>query len=65
MNKTTFGTVLSVLIAEVSPLANKVYEMHVPPVVMEVFQCVAWGSAGVMAFVWVIRLIKGHNEDGN
>lgn len=52
------GSFIAVLVAEITPEANKVMELHVPPIVMEIFQCIAWASAGVLATLAIIKHYK-------
>lgn len=58
MAKTAIESLLAVIVAETAPHINRVMELHVPPVIMEIFQCIAWGSAGVLAVIAVIRHYK-------
>jgi len=32
--------------------------LRIPPIVMDVFQCIAWGSAGIIAIITVIKYLK-------
>lgn len=61
------GPILSILIAETAPSVNKIMELHVPPIVMECFQLLAWLSAFIIAVVAVFRYIKERKkkEDEN
>lgn len=52
------GSIISVVIAETAPSVNKVMELHVPPIVMESFQCLAWLSAFIIAVIAVFKYIK-------
>ena len=58
MSNYTVATIFSAFVAEAAPSIEKVSQMNIPPVVMEAFQCLAWASAGVIAFVGVMKYIK-------
>lgn len=58
MSHKALGSIISVIIAESAPSINKVMELHVPPVIMESFQCLAWLSAFIIAVIAVFRYKK-------
>lgn len=56
------GSLIAVLTAELAPTVNRVAQLHVPPIIMESFQCIAWFSAFVIAIVAVFRYRKENKE---
>lgn len=58
MTHSTIGSISAIVLAEATPLINRVAQLHIPPIVMEIFQLIAWASAAVIAFVGVMRYIK-------
>lgn len=51
MNNKILATVVAASTAEVTPLVNSVYSLHIPPIMMELFQCGAWGAAVIIAII--------------
>lgn len=45
-------------IGTVAPFINEVVELRVPSIFMDIFQCVAWLSAGVIAIITFLKYIK-------
>lgn len=52
------GSIISVAIAESAPSVGRAMEWHIPPVVMESFQCLAWLSAFIIAVIAVFKYNK-------
>lgn len=52
------GSIIVATIAEVAPSINKFGDLHIPPVIMESFQCLAWFSAFILAVIAFFKYKK-------
>lgn len=56
--KGLIGSVVSVMVAEVSPMLQG----HIPPLIMDVFQVGAWASAILISLITLLKYIQRQKE---
>lgn len=63
MSGKAVASIIAALTGSAAPYLENSIPLRIPPIAMDIFQCIAWGSAGVIAIITFLKYLKDKKNE--